>query len=50
MKKEEIISLREYELKRWGYDTCYKIYHTPNDVSYKWYKKIFDGYNWEDKS
>lgn len=38
-----------YELERWGYDLCYKIAHTPNDVSYSWYSKLFEDFDWDNE-
>lgn len=36
----------KYLLDRYGESLCYHIYNTKNDVSYDYYRTVFEGYQW----
>lgn len=38
--------LQQQQIDIFGEDTCYKIFSSPRDVSHKYYKKLFDDFEW----
>lgn len=37
---------QQYLIERYGKQLCMQIYNDPRDVSHKYYREIFDGFDW----
>lgn len=46
--REDLLLTRKYLLFRYGEAFCKAIYNNPKDVSYRFYRAVFEGYEWNE--